>query len=77
VLVMLDLKMPKVDGLDVLRAIKTHPVLKRMPVVVLTSARAERRGQELRAGRQCLCGEAGRVREVREAVKQLGSSGSC
>ncbi len=42
VLVMLDLKMPKVDGLEVLRTIKADPALKRVPVVVLTSSREQR-----------------------------------
>jgi CheY-like chemotaxis protein len=41
-LVMLDLKMPKVDGLEVLRTIKADPVLKSIPVVVLTSSREQR-----------------------------------
>jgi len=39
--VLLDLKMPKVDGLDVLRAIKTDEQLKTIPVVMLTSSREE------------------------------------
>lgn len=39
--VMLDLKMPRVDGLEVLRQIKSDPVLHRIPVVVLTSSREE------------------------------------
>ena len=38
VLIMLDLKMPRVDGLDVLRAIKGDPDLKMTPVVMLTSS---------------------------------------
>jgi two-component system response regulator len=41
VLVMLDLKMPKVDGLEVLRTIKADPVLRQVPVVVLTSSREQ------------------------------------
>jgi CheY-like chemotaxis protein len=39
---LLDLKMPKVDGLDVLRQIKGDPALQTIPVVVLTSSREER-----------------------------------
>ena len=40
--VLLDLKMPKVDGMDVLRQVKSDPDLKAVPVVVLTSSREER-----------------------------------
>ena len=38
---LLDLKMPKVDGLQVLREVRTDPALKLIPVVVLTSSREE------------------------------------
>lgn len=40
--VLLDLKMPKVDGLEVLRQIKSDPLLKTIPVVILTSSREDR-----------------------------------
>jgi CheY-like chemotaxis protein len=40
-LVLLDLKMPKVDGLEVLRQVKADPGLKSIPTVVLTSSREE------------------------------------
>jgi CheY-like chemotaxis protein len=40
-LVLLDLKMPKVDGIEVLRQIKSEPGLRSIPVVVLTSSREE------------------------------------
>ncbi len=39
--VLLDLKMPKVDGMEVLRQIKGDPSLKTIPVVVMTSSREE------------------------------------
>lgn len=39
-LVLLDLRLPRVDGLEVLRIVKTTPALLRIPVVVLTSSDA-------------------------------------
>lgn len=40
--VLLDLKMPKVDGLEVLRQVKGDPLLKKVPIVVMTSSREDR-----------------------------------
>lgn len=39
ILMLLDLKMPKVNGLEVLKAIKSDDDLKTIPIVVLTSSR--------------------------------------
>ena len=41
-MVLLDLKLPKVDGLEVLRAVKSDPRTRPIPVVVLTSSGEER-----------------------------------
>lgn len=41
-LVMLDLKMPKVDGIEVLRQLKARPETRGIPVVVMTSSNEER-----------------------------------
>jgi len=41
IVVLLDIKMPRVDGLEVLRQVKTDPKFKTIPVVMLTSSREE------------------------------------
>jgi two-component system, response regulator len=42
VVAFIDLKMPKVDGIEVLREIKTNERFKSLPVVILTSSKEER-----------------------------------
>lgn len=38
-LVLLDLKLPKIDGLEVLKFLRSHPEFREMPVVMLSSSR--------------------------------------
>ena len=73
-LVLLDLKMPKVDGLEVLRQIKSDPVLRLTPVVMLTSSREEvdlLRSYQLGVNAYVVKPVA--FGEFMEAVKQLGA----
>ena len=40
-IILLDIKMPRMDGIEVLQAIRNDPALKMLPVVMLTSSREE------------------------------------
>lgn len=72
-LVLLDLKLPRVDGLEVLRRIRSHPTTRLIPVVILTTSDEQ---QDLLAGYGY--GANSYVRkpvdftEFTEAVRQLG-----
>jgi CheY-like chemotaxis protein len=72
-LILLDLKMPKVDGMQVLRQIKGDPRTKTIPVVLMTSSREERdmaNGYEL--GVNSYVQKPVDFGEFRKAVKLLG-----
>ncbi|MDY0038976.1 MAG: response regulator [Desulforhabdus sp.] len=40
-LILLDIKLPGIDGIEVLKRIKEHPVLKMIPVIMLTTSKRE------------------------------------
>lgn len=72
--ILLDLKMPRVDGMEVLRQIKGDPGLKMIPVVVMTSSREE---QDLlnsyQLGVNAFVVKPVKFQEFVEAVRQLGA----
>jgi CheY-like chemotaxis protein len=73
-LVLLDIKMPRMDGIEVLRLIRSDPALKRIPIVILTSSREEKdliNTYDL--GVNAYVVKPVDFRQFIEAVKQLGS----
>ena len=71
--VLLDLKLPKVDGLEVLEKLKGDPAMRNTPVVMLTSSREERdvvRSYEL--GVNALVVKPVGCQEFFEAIQDLG-----
>jgi len=72
-IILLDLKMPKMDGLEVLRRVKSDAKLMTIPVVILTSSREERDLVEsYRLGVNAYVVKPVRFNEFMEAVEQLG-----
>lgn len=72
--ILLDLKLPKVDGLEVLSAIKGDEKLKFIPVVVLTSSREERDVVEsYRLGVNAYVVKPVNFSEFITAVKEIGA----
>lgn len=72
-IVLLDLKLPKIDGLQVLEEIKNNPSTKSIPVVILTASREE---QDLvnsyRLGVNSYIQKPVDFDQFRQTVKQLG-----
>lgn len=74
IVVLLDLKMPKVDGLEVIRQLKQDERLRCVPLVVLTSSRESRDLEECyRLGVNAFVVKPVRFGEFVEAVKQVGA----
>lgn len=72
-LILLDLKLPKVDGLEVLKLVKEDPNTRAIPVVILTSSRQETdmiRGYEL--GTNSYIQKPVDFDQFRTTIKQLG-----
>jgi two-component system, response regulator len=72
-LVLLDLKLPKMDGLEVLRRIRSDERTRRLPVVILTSSREDRdRMESYNLGVNSYVRKPVDFNEFIEAVRQLG-----
>jgi CheY-like chemotaxis protein len=73
ILVLLDLKMPRVDGMEVLRQIKADPKLRTIPVVIMTSSREEQDlVQSYELGVNAYVVKPVKFVEFLDSVKQLG-----
>jgi len=71
-LVLLDLKMPRMDGLEVLRRIRADEAGRELPVVVLTSSEnQEDREAALRAGATWFVCKPADGRRFRSEIQQL------
>src|ERR1051325_1542711 len=72
--VLLDLKMPKINGLEVLRTIKSDPQLKTIPVVMLTSSRQDRDvAESYQLGANAYVVKPVSFTEFRAALRDIGS----
>jgi CheY-like chemotaxis protein len=72
-LVLLDIKLPKIDGLEVLRRLKADPRTRAIPVVMLTSSKIERDlVTSYQAGVNSYIQKPVDFAEFRDTVKQLG-----
>jgi CheY-like chemotaxis protein len=72
VLLLLDLKMQRMTGFDVLEWLQQHPKLKTFPIVVLTSSDQESdRKRALQLGASEYCVKPGGIQKLTELVQQI------
>jgi len=72
-LILLDLKLPKVDGLEVLQRLRANPATQFVPVVILTSSREDRdRIEGYKGGANSYVQKPVDFNQFVDAVRQLG-----
>ncbi|MEW5873154.1 MAG: response regulator [Chloroflexota bacterium] len=72
-LLLLDIRMPKMDGIEVLRRIKADPVLHTLPVIMLTTTNDPREVQECYdLGCNCYIAKPVQYPRFAEALRRLG-----
>ncbi|MFO8078036.1 MAG: response regulator [Thermoplasmatota archaeon] len=74
IILLLDIKLPKIDGLEVLKRVKQHPIAKNIPVVILTSSLEEKDMIEAyRLGVNSYIRKPVDFEQFSEAVRQIGA----
>jgi two-component system, response regulator len=71
---LLDLKLPKIDGLEVLRRVRAHPRTRSLPIVILTSSDEDQdRAEGYNLGANSYVRKPVEFTEFANAVRQLGA----
>jgi CheY-like chemotaxis protein len=77
-LVMLDINMPKINGIEVLREIKADPALRHLPVVMLTTSKRDQDVVDAYSNGACsFVTKPVGLNEFREAVKRFELYWAC
>jgi len=73
VVILLDLKLPRIDGLEVLRTIRSHDKTRLLPVVILTSSNEERDiSSSYELGTNSYVQKPVKFNDFAEAIRHLG-----